>query len=876
MKSQVKLYYSTNEKPFKLMSSKLFIVEDFENYLATFTPLILNDFQYIKDESMQISIKIIANESNIDLLKENRWKYCSIQNEDADYPRYYFINNIEWVSQGACVLSLLLDVLNTFRIGRDYSFNAKTNILREHRNRFEVGEQTRTLEALPYATLMMKWHNEWVYFLQNIVDNPITTLTFTKPVDSQMESYDLWLLDPDELEIHDHYKFDKIIFIEDSSEIEFYLNEELVFTGRSGEQYASGYIMAIRSEYMEGQDSEGGVPDYKQKIARMSSGIIKYSNNIYRIIDKNSEDINPVLFKQNNDEVIYDDNSVGTSWNLVYINTNSPDPDNLVNPVDCYLAPEERKEIKYGTTLTGRINPLDLEEGVYYYVNEWEIGFDIHTSFANSNGEQIASGSSTKGFVFWRIDANTIGYRITAYDVWNEITRPVFNVVHQTSYIDVSQPTFRYGKNPDTIISLLTEFPYAFHQNIPAEWYSGNSWEWSTGVTTATLNAIGEWDKTDAKLIKIIKLPYIPADIPLDEGYLIPTQTFAITTLNGLVCIKLQDLNYKWLNHIDTEQISPIEKVFNVGDTIFQTEDYESKMYNSEFYVNKYVYDSFALPVIMENVDYAKYKAENPSGVMNINFYTTSTINSRFAFEFADYVCTRGDSDYYKWLTIARNNEAVLYNVAYINYIRSGFNYDVKNKDLSNTMSWVQFGAGVIGTIGAIIGAVYSGGIAIPMAVGLATTTAMSLANAINTTTKNERDMEQKLNQLKEQSANVRGSDDFDLMYRYNGNKLLLMEYKPSEAMQDLLKKTFYYLGYKCNKYAIPETNTRESFNYLACNPVFNIFSKNLTSEIENQLELLYKNGVTFIHKRLLDWDLEQTSENLENDMRAFMLANII
>lgn len=873
MKSQVKLYYSTNEKPFKLMSSKLFIVEDFENYLATFTPLILNDFQYIKDESMQISIKIIANESNIDLLKENRWKYCSIQNEDADYPRYYFINNIEWVSQGACVLSLLLDVLNTFRIGRDYSFNAKTNILREHRNRFEVGEQTRTLEALPYATLMMKWHNEWVYFLQNIVDNPITTLTFTKPVDSQMESYDLWLLDPDELEIHDHYKFDKIIFIEDSSEIEFYLNEELVFTGRSGEQYASGYIMAIRSEYMEGQDSEGGVPDYKQKIARMSSGIIKYSNNIYRIIDKNSEDINPVLFKQNNDEVIIDENSVGVpTWSLVYRNQDEPSPDDLTNPVNCFLVPDIDIEVNYGTSESGRISPNDLSSGTNYMVLERELSFPIN-EFKDSNGNSICSTTNKRGIIF-RLQSGAIQYYVLEFlggYTFNRLDGP-----YTTSYIDLAKPSFIYGTPSDSQIMKLITSSYNYY-SIPHEWVGTNTWQFSS--QSSIINSINSWDKTDAKIIKIINLPYIPDDIPLVNGLLTPSGRYNVVSLGpsqNVQALQLNDLNYKWLNHIDTDQISPIEKVFNIGDTIFQTEDYESKMYNSEFYVNKYVYDSFALPVIMENVDYTRFKAENPSGTMNINFYATSTINSRFAFEFAEYTCSRGDSDYYNWLIVARNNEATLYNSAYINYIRAGYNYEVKNKNISSTMSWVGFGAGVIGTIGSIIGAVYSGGIAIPMAVGLATTTAMSLANAINTTTKNERDMEQKLNQLKEQSANVMGADDFDLMQRYNGNKLLLMEYKPSEAMQDLLKKTFYYLGYKCNRYAIPETNTRESFNYLACNPVFNIFSKNLTSEIENQLELLYKNGVTFIHKRLLDWDLEQTSENLENDMRAFMLANII
>lgn len=877
MKSTLKLYYSTNELKFKLDSSKLFVVESFEQYLAQFTPVILTNFQYNTITSMEGSVKIIANQDNIALLKAYRYKYCSIQNDGEEFPRYYFITDITWRSQSSVALSLMLDVLNTYRVGRDYSFNAKTNILREHRNRFEVGEQTRTFVSLSYAVLMMRWHNDWIYFLENVVENPVDTIIFTKPADSQMESYDLWLLDRDELQVHEHYNFDKIIFIEDSSDIEFYLNDELVFTGRSGEQYGSGYIMAIRSEYMDAQIGEDvGLLIYKQKIASMSSGTIKVTNDIHRIIDKNNEDINPILYKMDNDIEVVDGNSVGTKWNLVYRNANNPTPDDLANPVECYLVPEERKEIKYGTTLTGRINPLDLEEGVYYYVNEWELGFDIHNSFTNSDGNQIADSDGDKGFVFWRIDENTIGYRITFYGTWNELYEVVFDVIHQTSYIDVSQPTFRYGKNPDTLISLLKTYPYNYHQNVPVEWYSGYSWEWSTGVLTTTLNAMGEWDKTDAKLIKIIKLPYIPADIPLDEGLLVPTQTFAVTTINGLVAIKLQDLNYKWLNHIDSDQISPIKEVLDCGDTIFQTKDYESKMYNSEFFIKKYVYDSFALPIIMENVDYGKYASENPNGVLNVNFYATSTINSRFAFEVVDYVCTHGDGDYYRWLIIARNNEATLYNVAYINYIRTGFNYDVKNKDVSNAMSWATFGAGLVGTIGSIIGAVYSGGIAIPMAVGLGTTTAMSLMNAINTTNKNERDLAQKQDQLKQQSANVRGSDDFDLMYRYNGNQLLIMEYKPSDAMVSLLNRLFYYTGYRTNIYGVPVTNTRKDFNYLMCNPVFNIFNKNINKELEAQLYLLFKTGVTYIHHTILGWDMEQEQENLEMNMYEYELGNII
>ena len=332
------------------------------------------------------------------------------------------------------------------------------------------------------------------------------------------------------------------------------------------------------------------------------------------------------------------------------------------------------------------------------------------------------------------------------------------------------------------------------------------------------------------------------------------------------------DLNYKFLNTLDGLTIDPINDAILVNglfDDYVATKtadiNFESKLFHSENYLPKYVYDSFSLAMSLENIDLEEWNNSSPV----INFYASSTINSRFAFEIADYKCgERGEGDYYNWLVVARNNEATLYNSAYINYIRSGFNYDQKNKEVGTAMSWAGFGASLLGTIASVVGAVSSGGVAIPLAVGMATTTAMTLANAINTTSKNERDMEQKLNQLKQQSVSVAGSDDIDLLERYNHNSLWYMLYQPSETMKNLLWKTFHYLGYKDNIMAIPTHNNRIYFDYLRCEPHINYYDANMSNDMKEQLELCFRTGVVYLHHfNNSYWDFEMTRENLEKDI---------
>ena len=865
MKSTLKLYASTAEKPFKLESSKLFAVENIADYLAQFTPTLIENFQFNTINGMQGSIKIILDETNISPLKNYRYKYCSIQNTDEAGPRYYFITNIVWRSNSSCMLELLLDILNTFKVGTDYSFNAKTNILREHRNRFQINSNQKR-EFVPVDDLILSgagaiWHTNWWYFWGKIII-PDENVEIVFPEGIVADA--VLMINDGALTISQKLKFNKIVINAGPGLVAFYYGLLPVYITAQNVIVTGNRKLVIKSPYF----------DEWREIASRATGILGITNDIQRIIDKNSEEINPVLYLKEK-ETIEDKNSQFMGWNLVYRNQNEPSADDteprLKNPVECYLVPDEDVIAKYtGTFTTGNIYPNDLESGVLYFINpyRWGIPYD---SLKDDNNDSLLLGDNNSQVFFRKSDDGT--KIVITRQQYTNAGFYVTSTSWETTTIVSTAKNFRYGTGEGLIDTDNWEQRAYFL--IPYTAYSGNIWE-VAAYSTETINGIGVWDKTDPKMIKIIKLPYIPDDIVISNGYYIPDNKYTIEALGATHALKLTDLNFKFLNHIDPYITSPIYRVFDASN-IFESEDYESKIYSSEFTTYKYVYDSFALPIVMENVDYDTFRTYDIYGSdLNVNFYVTTSINSRFAFEIADYVCTRGDSDYYNWLVVARNNESVLYNVAYLNYIRTGYNYDVKNKNVSTAMSWASFGAGMIGTIGAIAGAIYTGGIAIPMAVGLATTTAMTLANSINTTSKNERDLQQKLDQLKNQSANVSGSDDFDLMLRYNGNRLLLMKYEASEEMINLVKRLFYYTGYRVNVYGIPSTKTRNNFNYLQCNPVFDIFAKNINKEIEEQIILAYKTGVTFIHKYNNTWDMEQTSENIEIMLQTYKNNSII
>ena len=387
---------------------------------------------------------------------------------------------------------------------------------------------------------------------------------------------------------------------------------------------------------------------------------------------------------------------------------------------------------------------------------------------------------------------------------------------------------------------------------------------------------------TDSKLVKIIKLPYSPAKITQhindDAGghWIIDSDYWEFASIGDIAYpkalrirnttnFKLENLtgikdNLVSLNRLKNVNMNNVSK--SLEDMRSDAEYSEPKMFHSDFYHWKYVYDSFVKVVKNELVN--NNYTFGDTDMRSINFYVTKTINSRFMFDFTfmNGVGSGIEEDFSGIMFVARNNEETIYNDEFINYIKTGFNYDVKNKQRQETFSWLSTGIGL--TAGAVSLAVGSKA----LGVGLVASSVMSIANSINNTIQLETNMEQKIAQLKQQGMSVYGADDVDLMSIYNhNNKLWRAQYECSPRMQQLLRDLFYYTGYIEDVNEIPVTNTRMWFNYLQCEIHFKS-NPHMNKEQLEEFKGKFLGGVTFLHSNVVgglkQWDFDRERENWE------------
>ena len=140
--STIKLYISTNTSAgaWKLIPGKLFKLDSFSDYLAQFTPIVVNKVQYIR-HGLEIFVKLDLSQTKAQPNATSGYRYMSIQNDNEGIV-YYFVKNPKWRSANCVEFNLIMDVLNTYQDGFDYVFKANTRIIREHKDRFVLGYKT--------------------------------------------------------------------------------------------------------------------------------------------------------------------------------------------------------------------------------------------------------------------------------------------------------------------------------------------------------------------------------------------------------------------------------------------------------------------------------------------------------------------------------------------------------------------------------------------------------------------------------------------------------------------------------------------------------------------------------------------------------------
>lgn len=800
----------------KLLPQNLFMLDDISAYLSAVSSsdkIVLTDMQYIKNQ-LELEIRVDMSQTNASPI--TNFAYVEVANYGEGRSYYYFIKQVEWRAYSTCRFVLVMDVLNSIKYGTDYTLSPKTKINRQHKNR-----------------LVKKTNN-----------HSITTFV---EFDA---GYPVDILDYEGTTIH--------FFVEDIGQT---FDVELISVQYTGADNIyeltisySPNLYAALADFDPGLVSLTSLTSVLIGTGTQSGAIDNTTINYYRKIDYLSENIPCVTYHDLPSDKLINNVDNNSDWYLIYATDNVPTTTELNNPLRCYLCTDQNLVVQPNQPIVqGRIYPEMLETGKYYYYRTDSNSRKITLS----SGEEVflpIVGVNYSQLTIYK-NGNTIIVNTNIYDYQSSTW--VVNGYAATSYITLQvDMTFK--------IKTLLDYLYPTSGTFPTQTF------YLTSYPQVTLDTIEDLDRTNSKIVKIIKLPYTPYNFTYSGTTLIIPADWEFGTFEGKNFLKLKDLNTKF-NYDFNSSVANLNALFlltSAPDYTQARSDYwESKIYHSDYYVPKVVYDSFAFGFNMEKVDlnYVHTTRANPR--LTVTFTCTTTINSRFMLRFPQYQCGKlGTQDYNDVMPIVRNNEIALYNVPYINYIRTGYNYDVKSKNRQNTSNWLGTGLSLLGTITAFATA-WSNPISLVVGVGMATSTITSITRAISSQAQAEQNIQAKLQEAQAQGASVSGTDDVDLMSEYTGNRASLMTYKASDTMHELLLDLFYYTGYTDNVMGVPNLNTRKWFNFVSCEAIIDMVNGqvvNISEEIQTELINLWKAGVTILHKVNGVYDMEQIKENAE------------
>ena len=632
------------------------------------------------------------------------------------------------------------------------------------------------------------------------------------------------------------------------------------------------------------------------------------------LIDFYSENIFPLQYKQKEFPLFNKKNVGGIETGSYYLIFKADSTDENA-PVKVYCVRDGELDIGASAFNGSRTLKEDGRSGnsIIIYGSD---GRDGHTNVnckitfqyktSSSSGYQQASFTITSPnqAILWQkkrisigtIDAN--GFHETAYYKYGTFANASFSEAHFTNlwtYRRYNSSTSDSSKTPTWVSGL---------DSYVAGWPAGLS-----------LMTIADIDRTNPTLLKIIKLPYDFLGLNFtSEGLLngVPdgwdiawlstgdySAGFALVYLSrDLTRAFKSQLNLQPINEAESEEYKGMfgnlaYEILPVGVNETRKPHFETKLLHSDYYAQKLVYDSFAYTIKLEHLTQPEFSYQrNINWDFNVHMYVSSSFSGKFMFIFDDlkptqrrfsddgtpyfiYGGVKDDTENFTGMMfISRNNELPLYNSAYLNYIRMGYNYDVKTKNLNLTSNII---GATLSTGGAIASAIAGGPVGVAGAIGLGITAVSKSWNAVAHTIQAENNIERKLKETEMQGISVIGADDVDLLTEYSyDNKIKYIEYKVSQKMEKCLFDLFYYGGYIANYQGVPNVKTRKWFNYVQADAVFE-YEQNFPQDLIEELKKKFAEGITFLHRNSVydetentfsnKWDFEQQYENWETSM---------
>ena len=604
------------------------------------------------------------------------------------------------------------------------------------------------------------------------------------------------------------------------------------------------------------------------------------TSNYRAIVDKYDEGINATKYKDKSKVYPLVEDYGNEGWTLLYKNNNAIDPDkfNQVNPIDTYLIPSRQMTFNYFDGATDPYNTCNaLADNILFVVSP------KYNTPSNPYGLRFRFQNSTQT-KFYYVYREHLGNAGTYYDYcvyFKEGDNRQATLYYVREYY---QANTYYGSSVLDIItgavakhSVALEGVISFNTiGVQTLAYATKNGYTTGAPTTATntlvlsytssfknLIGVNAVDNTDSTIVKMIKLPYCPIVQTSGIGGLAYDSAMVYYDSSLKMIKMVQDFEFKAEITTDSgEMFDDTRFTFTPLDTDTRINE-DTKLLHSAFSYWKFGYDEFYKIIAYEDLNLFNINATD----IQAYFKMTKTLNSRFLFHLysLDNYITYSQEDYDNIVSVARSNEATIYSNQYINYLRNGYNYDVKNKNRQLIFGALGVGMNALG-MGVDLGnqAQSKAGLTALGGIGAAGGFIGGTLNFINNAISMEMQMEQKQQQLKSQATNVSGSDDIDLLEYYNKNKAYIFRYDLNQNMKDLLDDLFYYCGYACNRMGQPNISSRIWFNFIQADVVFQ--TSNIDKSFLQEIASKYAQGITFYHKRNNSYDLAQTKENWESD----------
>lgn len=572
----------------------------------------------------------------------------------------------------------------------------------------------------------------------------------------------------------------------------------------------------------------------------------------YPLIDKHPEEISAPPMVQ-----IAKPKAIGPTkrWTLVY--RTEYDSDVKANPVTCYVMPEEDTKISETSYGTYTLTKNAAAPGIWWAMTNGSNNDDVFT-IKSGNTQRVVrmADYSYAAFVIESDCIHAYVYLLSNVEIDIKADEIVFTVCKQ-----IYRQSATFGTN-FAVSNLDFNNPLVM----------------DSGMSTGTLIAFGRWydnNKTDTRLVKILELPYAPFNEEYDSS-------------NKLVIPSGFSLSYGLLKYDGA--ISGMESTiasfdnlapepFKIADVVNEAgiqkdsnpDEYETKLWNSSYYVLKYVYDVQSKPIKLEDFEHLAV----PDYSLSINFHPSTGMDNSMGFEFK---CSEQlDTDFGDWLITNRTTEIPFYSNSYIDYMRYGKAVDERNMAFSvvstavggvgsavstgASLSFALAGAGAgaaAGPIGALVGA----------GIGLASTLIATSASIF----KANDQINAKMDQYKHQASSVQASNDLSVFRKYGKNKLLQVEYQPTKELRNSIGRYFHLYGYSCDEYGVPNWKTRVWSDYFVIEPqwwqthAMESYLADITARLQAGFRVLHRVNLS---DQPFHYDFDSRYENWERSLIA-------